>query len=323
MITLRQDIEALFLPVIFKKSEITSAWQHQLRSLLQKTDPRNVESVIQCLLSIIRKRRVQTPISQGLTVEYILKVAPKHNATLIDPEMLEGNIFFEASSLRDLQLLNIAFLSGVLTHTPYHRGPVHQDTVPLLPKLRMLNAKGFITIDGQKGLVSLGEKVKTATGTLFQDLKQRSYVEGALHVRHLPDLIPFLNAITDRIFYSISKSSTFGDSFVLTANRRYQCVTKNKGKYKIYTNLFPEDNSAWRFLSDCSEGLKKSLSDYVNLCVALKEWGKGSVEDIMLEFFAGEKPAFDPEIFVIVIGHSTANRLCSRRVGGDDQRPSL
>jgi hypothetical protein len=48
--------------------------------------------------------------------------------------------------------LMIAYLSGELFQNPWMVGPTDPETVPLLEKLRHINAQGFVTLQGQPGI---------------------------------------------------------------------------------------------------------------------------------------------------------------------------
>ena len=60
----------------------------------------------------------------------------------------EKILYREATTFKNLVCLNIAFLKGILNGTPYHHGPIDDETIPLLSQLIQLNKKGFLSTNG-------------------------------------------------------------------------------------------------------------------------------------------------------------------------------
>jgi hypothetical protein len=58
-------------------------------------------------------------------------------------------LFSQIQNFAELCKVNILFLRGEIPMTPYHLGPIDEETVPLVEKLVEINRLGFLTISGQ------------------------------------------------------------------------------------------------------------------------------------------------------------------------------
>lgn len=80
-----------------------------------------------------------------------------------------------ARTFADLVDLNVRFLRGELTETPYHLGPVDDETIPLLSRLVRVNQLGFVSIAGQPAVRLSGKG-----GGHNYVIEQKSFIEGLL-----------------------------------------------------------------------------------------------------------------------------------------------
>lgn len=80
-------------------------------------------------------------------------------------------LFMKVQNFHDLIELNILFLKGVLTWTPYHLGRIMPETFPLVKSLCEMHKKGFLSTDGQPG----NKKIRKCGSVFSQD---RGYVSG-------------------------------------------------------------------------------------------------------------------------------------------------
>ena len=104
-------------------------------------------------------------------------------------------IWERANSYEDLIILNFLFLRGIVSCTPNHGGPIDEETIPLVGNLIKINKKGFLTTQGQPGLIEtfpapnsfeIEKKNKTLIKNKTKPLprlcesQQRPYLEGLI-----------------------------------------------------------------------------------------------------------------------------------------------
>lgn len=89
----------------------------------------------------------------------------------------------------ELIAANLAFLRGEITRTPYHLGPVSEETRPLLDKLIRINAHGFVSTNGQPGNLRTGYNAKQKW---YYAIRQKPYITGFLPGAYLDAFIAFM-----------------------------------------------------------------------------------------------------------------------------------
>ncbi len=65
-------------------------------------------------------------------------------------ELLFAKMYWEDSNnLKDIQALNLMFIRGLLPKTPYHFGPLDEETNLIIDKIYNINLFGFFSIGSQ------------------------------------------------------------------------------------------------------------------------------------------------------------------------------
>ena len=132
-----------------------------------------------------------------------------------------------ATSYKDMCAINVQFLSGVYDHTAYHRGPVADETHPLLDDLRFLNKLGMYTFNGQPGMsmLTLNGPVHTDLDTdskpkIWHAFQQRAYIEGFVQNKYIQRLTTYLDSLhNDGIYYQIEyPDCVFNSNIPFTTN---------------------------------------------------------------------------------------------------------
>lgn len=90
--------------------------------------------------------------------------------------------FRTACTFAELIEANVAFLEGRLLQTPYHLGPVDDETNPLLAELIVLNRSGFLTVNGQPNRSDVYFHSSTQK---WVAVEQRPFLEGYMDLRYL------------------------------------------------------------------------------------------------------------------------------------------
>jgi len=207
-------------------------------------------------------------------------------------------------------LANVAFLRGALSRAPYHRGPVAEETIPLVQKLIQINAHGFISVSGQPATCKHAEQ-ETAdegaptshnqSGVVFGDTEQKSYLQGFLHENYLADFVTFIQS--QPCFYQIRHRSP--NLRVLCGN--FPASTRDYTVTRVRSHPDPEQLSTvpWTdttvlgfdsFTDGCDEWdhiwghfstLKRICAEEcVSVFLAGREYGQGPLmEDVLLSFF--------------------------------------
>jgi hypothetical protein len=196
---------------------------------------------------------------------------------------MDETLYREASTFKNLVCLNIAFLKGIITETPYHVGPIDNETIPLLSQLIQLNKKGFLSTSGQPGIIS--DFISPIDGIYYQE-NQKSFIRGYIYKSLSEKLQMF---IQDKPFYMVivnNKSTEYDsipvDKYNLTRDINLEDPNEPsddhtnvlKNRYLPYTDF---KNYKVNSL------LKK---EYVLVQVYSKVYGEGySAEQLIFDFF--------------------------------------
>jgi len=196
---------------------------------------------------------------------------------------MDISLYEEASTFKNLVCLNIAFLKGILNETPYHGGPVDNETIPLLSQLINLNKKGFLSTNGQPGIIS--DFTNPLNGVYYQE-NQKSFIRGYMH-RSLSDKLQ--RFIQDKPFYMLiinNKTTVYNSIPVPKYNlTRYINLEDPNEPYDEHTNVWKDRHFPYR---DFERYKVNSLlkQDYVLVEVYSKVYGEGySTEQLLLDFF--------------------------------------
>ena len=200
----------------------------------------------------------------------------------------------------DLLDLNLKFIHGKINQTPYHCGPLVDPSPGLIKNLDQLHRYGLFTVNGQESVCEYGKQF-----TYDGEYEQRGYLEFFTD----PDVMVDINGhpLIDRFIEKIKeselvyvvnniKTNTYESNLKNYGNpenksqgvyERYNLtrVRRNidpsllsSGQWKNNTNInFSEPRDLlWR---DHADNL---LKNSVNIFVALREYGKGVVEEILI-----------------------------------------
>jgi hypothetical protein len=139
-------------------------------------------------------------------------------------------LFALARTYDELLELNVAFLQGRVSETPYHLGPIDTETVPLMKDLVDLHRQGRVfTTEGQPGLCEQGD---------WGFIEQRPYLCGFVEEETLTKILRHVRKTPKKFVYSFAHVSNgesicnFHNTFNLTRQKG-----KNDKEWELYTNL--------------------------------------------------------------------------------------
>ena len=103
-----------------------------------------------------------------------------------------NRVFESCQTYRELLRCNVAYLQGRLTRTPYHGGPVADETIPLLKDLVEVNTRGFMSISGQPSECETTVPTAGPWKGRYVESQQKSYIEGYLPRKLLPAFLTYV-----------------------------------------------------------------------------------------------------------------------------------
>ena len=106
--------------------------------------------------------------------------------------------FRKISTFQELIDTNVQFLEGKIHHTPYHYGPVDDETLPMIADLVKLNKLGCITITSQPAVNETYYKNQK-----WLQLQQKSFLEGYMPISVLCPFIQFMSTYDQEYSYKI------------------------------------------------------------------------------------------------------------------------
>jgi hypothetical protein len=126
--------------------------------------------------------------------------------------------FRSVQTYTDLLQANIAFLEGQLLQSPYHLGPIDEETVPLLPKLTQLNRLGFLTVNSQpaRNDVKFVQRTQTWSAT-----RQLAFLEWYMPKAWLPSFRTFMDPYETKCVYYV---------YQVTDQQRWCCFFKRHSR---------------------------------------------------------------------------------------------
>lgn len=217
---------------------------------------------------------------------------------------MDETLYREATTFKNLVCLNIAFLKGILTETPYHVGPIDNETIPLLSQLIQLNKKGFLSTSGQPGIIS--DFISPIDGIYYQE-NQKSFIRGYIY-KSLSEKLQLF--IQNKPFYMVivNNKSTEYDSIPVPKYNltRYINLEDPNEPYDDHTNVLKNKYLPYTDFKNYKVNslLKK---EYVLVQVYSKVYGEGySAEQLMFDFFNSlSEPVeidteFDPNLFNLI-----------------------
>lgn len=142
-------------------------------------------------------------------------------------------LFALARTFDELLELNVAFLQGRISETPYHFGPIDPETIPLMKDLVTLHLKARVfTTEGQPGLCEQGD---------WGFIEQRPYLCGFVEEDALTKILRHVRKTPKKFVYSFAHVSNgesicnFYTTFNLTRQRG-----KNDKEWQLHTNFHYE-----------------------------------------------------------------------------------
>ena len=141
----------------------------------------------------------------------------------LDPDVVWSSLL----SYDDLIYANTAFLHGLVARTPYHLGPIDNETNCLVDDLLDLHTLGIMTTNGQPGKpASFVSKwvYNTWSGSMYLDCEQKPWLEAifpmSLYGRLLNSFIAFDNEHPDQLKY---KMTEYKPSTTHTSHSFFHC----------------------------------------------------------------------------------------------------
>ena len=190
---------------------------------------------------------------------------------------MEETLYRKATTFKNLVCLNIAFLKGILTRTPYHLAPISEETIPLLSSLVQLQKKGFLSVQGQPGVIENSKNDNTQH-------KQKSYIVGYMHNSLSEKLQSFIQG---KPFYMviIKNKKTVYNSLPQGKYNLTRIVFDDSKQNQDFTNIWKDKHYPYEEFEGYTVNslLKK---DYVFVEVYSTVYGEGySTEQVLLDFF--------------------------------------
>lgn len=211
-----------------------------------------------------------------------------------------SDIWFSVNEYKDLVNLNVKFIKGELSQTPYHLGPLDSETLPLVEKLIKMHARGILTLEGQPGICEYKQFIPHTwiqngqiEGNWYVDCEQKSYIsfcvqktnESLKFIRKIltsKELVVFALDISNNKVFSNTKGE-----FNVTRERSHSELDKLEStQWTLFTNIHELHSSdiirIWNDYPQIQKILKKCFHVYV----ALKEYGVSGIEDKIMSIYS-------------------------------------
>jgi hypothetical protein len=211
-------------------------------------------------------------------------------------------IYNNIDTYKDLIDVNIGFLENKIDDILYHGGPVDDETKPLLDKLIMINKNGFMSVEGQPGII-LYDKFINSTwkyrgdicGSWYVSKKQKSYISGFMEYKYINKFIDFIKQNNNYGCYIISnKKSMCKKRLLYSSINRPHVITVEKKNYEIHDLIISDwhDSGVCWYNYDEIELFDK-YPNIINILqqtcyltiFAYKYGNEYSVEDLLLDFY--------------------------------------
>lgn len=219
----------------------------------------------------------------------------------------------------DLLHLNVEFIQGRLPMTPYHCGPLNDETLPMVEDLVRLHAFGFLSISSQPARMDAEPVFVPRTwlsngklcGNWWVQLKQRPFIEGYMELELLGAFGRFMETKSAEYLYSVYTISEEEYLECLCWGRLYSEMRLHLIETTFPTPVYAltQDRchtSKSRLLAESWDtytiysktGIPFDFDRYPNIraiflkgrpmmkvFIAGKRFGEGAVEKLLLEFF--------------------------------------
>jgi hypothetical protein len=224
--------------------------------------------------------------------------------------------FDNAKTYKDVVAANVLFLEGKLSRSPYHYGPIDEETVPIVNDLIRLNQCGFITVQSQPATSEVGFITKKwyvhgqQMGNWWHATEQRPFVEGYLPIVELSRFLVFMKSQSGYYYniYTMLDRSNKGIFAKLCPQHMIEChlAYSNMAQARYY-NLTREKSSStelglnyaqWEHCTNLWSkiGIDYDFEEYPNIAPIImrnsvkiivmgKEYNQGSAVNVMLRFY--------------------------------------
>jgi hypothetical protein len=240
--------------------------------------------------------------------QYIIEDAKEFG---ISVEELQEDIdcrWYQVKTYDDLLKLNIEFINGKIERTPYHWGPLHTSSQQLIDNLVELHHYGILTVNGQESLCNYNiyqpgrpniEKLISGYDydILMKDhwtsVEQRGYLCFYVNIDNIElakSLIEQLHHNDKNLIYKIIQNNKIitnmpeqDKKFNLTRISKSLTPETKNNLWEYCTNFWrnSKDICDWGFIT-CFH-IEKILENTIWFEIALPEYGKGNLEEILLD----------------------------------------
>lgn len=215
-------------------------------------------------------------------------------------------VFQNIKSYKNLVDVNVAFLQGKISETPYHLGPINAQTIPQLTDLMKINKEGFLSIEGQPAMKVTEFISRTwrnqqgqQQGNWWYSIEQKPYISGFLPKKDLLSFVYFMKDQSD-YYYQVIIHTTPSQLLFTTFPTSPYNVTRQKAHkrkqqlsstpWELFTNIRrPDGHIDYRNDFVDFPMIYKLLEETVYVDIAGKNYNQGSVEQLLLQFYHSKK----------------------------------
>jgi len=200
----------------------------------------------------------------------------------------------------ELLSVNLDFIHGKLSHTPYHFGSLVEPSDILIQNLDSLHRYGILTVNGHESICKYGNK--NAWSDRYFDYEQRGYLDFHIDLDTFADnndnnlVNLFIKKIKEtNLTYRIGNIKTgYSESNIIDSNGKY-----NIGRHRKHKNAELVASSPWINGSNMNLNIKPKyclwhdgdhafkpnqiLRNTIYFSVALPEYGNGVIEQILID----------------------------------------
>ena len=204
---------------------------------------------------------------------------------LVDPCLLYTDEVIAEGAFDTLCDVNAAYLRGELSMTPYRDRPVGDETAAMLPKLLELNERGFMsTRSGSSG--SSGSSGPTT------QRPRRSFVCGYMSTRHYLPFYAFICGVAGVRFLLYRQGRLTHSNF----RRCRRCCVDAGGRCAMDVGPLAHVNPAMAHAgtacfasSEFGNAFDVLRNRSLFVVVVGEAYGEGAVEDVLLDYFRGNR----------------------------------
>ena len=242
--------------------------------------------------------------------QYIIEDAKEFGIPVKEFQEVMDRRWYQVKTYDDLLKLNIEFINGKIEWTPYHCGPLHTLSLQLIDNLVKLHHYGILTVGGQEPLCKYNmyepgrpsnpylEKVQPEYNyVLIRDhwssIEQRGYLDFYVNIDNIElakSLIQQLQHGDKKLIYKIIQNDEIMTNIPEQDKRFNLTRTFDTLTPETKNILWMNSTNFWRNGKDmCSWGfitcfhIEKILKNTIWFEIALPEYGKGNLEEILLD----------------------------------------